>query len=208
MIKFLKIIIIIVVIIGGISLAISYYLGKQKVEKSELTEIQKIYQAQSQKQATEKEFISPKNQLKLTYPSSWVKVKDEEMKKRFSSDQWEVLFLAQRMVLNQFFQLSVRTAEVGEQNNFGKIIKMIRQTTQREGWKMQIEDKQQKEKNILRAEVRYTKSGHRDLHSNLKLLLEEKGRKVYVVEIVGPDEDWKTVQDEADAILASVQLIK
>lgn len=217
-------IIFIVLIVFGIFLLISYYLGKQQLGGSYLFFSQKdfsqieslISQEGKEEEIFSKEFISPDKKLKLQYFSDWIEIRDkealEEIVPKEAKEKYNLktLFFAGKLKKQSFSQLIVSEGIFEAEKSFEEIIDIMKESAQKEGWEMEIIKSEIKaNQNVF--EARYKKIDRYALHSKEKIILldqKEEERKVYLIALIVYEKDWPAFEEEVNNIIDSAQLIE
>jgi len=236
--KIIKFILIIAVIFVGISLigTVFNYLGKQQLENLGLgtDQIQQLFQEKGidsipdismldisnikstdfeKKEQGYKEFVSPDGRLKLSYPSSWLEVEDEnlnDLQEKAESQGLKLLFLAQNLNLAGFGQILVHEGYFDYQEEFEQIIEKMKQINQEQDWDMQVMNLEIKDEEAV-FEAKYQKTGRYSLHSKEKIVLietTEGKKKMGLIAFIVFDKNWSDFKEQADFVIGSTIINK
>jgi len=154
------------------------------------------------------EYVTPDGNLKLQYPSNWLKIEGEGLKSasqiREEKYGTQIMFLATSLDMNKFGQLIIEKKGVDTFNGFEEIIEKMKENNEKGGWTMEILNQEIAEKEIS-FEARYSKEDRLNNHSKEKvLLLERDGEKtIYSVAFISFEKDWQDYEVEADFSIGS-----
>lgn len=160
-----------------------------------------------------KDFISPDGKLKLEYTSEWIEIDQKDFEKFFPESiekkyNLKTLFAAQKFGLGKVSLLFVKEMLTEKTKTFDEIIDEMEKSNKELGWKMEVFEKEEREKEFV-FEARYENKYIN--HSKEKMLtLPPEGEKktVFLIAYLTFERDWEDLKKEADEIINSAQLIE
>jgi|GEM_PF-1995083 len=193
---------------GGLGLVFS----EEDVSKFESVFSEKEF-SELENEVLDKEFISPDGRIKMNYSSDWEEIKDENfLEKVFPEKTTEkynlkVLFLAHYLKSRVFSQLYVAEGYFGNATGPEEIIDIFKKSGQEESLNVVVVNQELKNDKFI-FEFICEKEGFPSFRfKELIILPKETEDKSYLITFVGPEKDWLKMENRAEIIIGSVEII-
>ncbi len=166
-----------------------------------------------QENIKKREFISADGKLKMTYTSDWIELPKESLEQltqQATAKNSVVLFSAQKLDLEQSSFASLIVQELNLEstttsiNNPEEIIKLMKKETEEKKGEMEVINSTSTDNQTL-FEAKYKQGDIVMFYSKEKIIINEK---IYLISFIASYKDWPDLEQEAEKIISSVQLIE